>query len=187
MLLAWEMFCVKLLKKEKTLVTFFKIICRCLLVATIVRHCTYSYLFLSGDVNALEPTIMTTVEPQYKKVPTRGTVKICSLQKGFVIKKVLKKIVRYIEVPQGEEPIRALANAIRVLLQKKTVTSVIVTFSTVKRSLNFTLAEEYWSVVRICRYGSHRFLRRRISVELISWRPHSSFKRVRNILHKTWN
>ena len=74
---------MKLLKKEKTLVTFLEIF-----VVVSVLVCDYYkalYLLLSGDVNALEHSAMTTVEPQYNELPR-------DCQNFFRIKRI-----RYIE------------------------------------------------------------------------------------------
>ena len=73
---------MKLLRKEKTLVTFLEIFVVCWLVCD---YCKALYLLISGDVNALERSTMTTVEPQYKDVAR-------DCQNFFPIKRI-----RYIE------------------------------------------------------------------------------------------
>ena len=83
---------MKLLKKEKTLVTFLEIF---VVVSVLVcEYCKALYLLISGDVNALERSAMTTVEPQCNKVP-RDCQKEDSLYTSFIYYRL------YLGIPWG--------------------------------------------------------------------------------------
>lgn len=69
-------------EEGKDIGNFFRNICRCLLVCD---YCKSLYLLISGDVNVLERSTMTTVELQYNDVAR-------DCQNFFPIKRI-----RYIE------------------------------------------------------------------------------------------